>query len=73
MAKANCNECGSENSVSLIITRKGIFSKCEVCGYTEWEWAIGDNPDYLNYLAKRFKIPVERIIAKLEEVNSYDL
>jgi len=65
--KIDCNECGSENSVVLVVNRRGIFSRCENCGFTEWEWAPGDNIEHLYYLARLFKIDIKRILHAVED------
>jgi len=62
-----CNECEG-GKVVLFFTEDGIFSKCLDCGFTEWEWTWGDNPDYLEYLARVYGVSIERIYEELRKV-----
>lgn len=65
--RIDCNECDSRNSVVLVINKQGVFTRCEHCGFTEWEWAPGDNIEHLYYLANLFKINVNRILRAVED------
>jgi len=60
LGRAKCYECDTENKV-LVISRGNIYSLCKNCGYSEWEWAMGDNLDYLTYLAERYKVDLTEI------------
>jgi ribosomal protein S27AE len=62
----NCNECGGEGTVFLYATPKGLWSHCSRCKFTEWEWRLGDNKEYLSYLADNFKCGVDDIVRALE-------
>jgi len=63
IGKAKCTECGGTKT--LIVRGKGFWSKCLSCGFEEWEWELGDDPDYLRYLAKRYGVTVEDLINAL--------
>jgi hypothetical protein len=46
VGKADCGECGGKGTKTLIIDReRGVFSKCQNCGFCEWEWTYGDSLD----------------------------
>ena len=66
LGKGYCCECESKSKV-LIISNGNIWSKCKKCGFTEWEWHIGDGNDYLEYLAERYNVPLKEILKALEE------
>jgi len=68
LGSKDCNECGSEDSVTLLFDRKGIWSRCRMCGFTEWEWTWGDNPDYLRYLSTLYGVTLEEILKALDKV-----
>jgi hypothetical protein len=68
IGQRDCYECGGKGTVTLLIDKRGIWSRCERCKFTEWEWTWGDNPEYLDYLAKRFGVKREDLEKKLEEV-----
>lgn len=68
LGRRDCNECGGEGTVRLIINRDGIWSQCERCKFLEWEWTWGDDPDYLSYLARTFNVDLERLENALERV-----
>jgi len=65
LGKARCSECGGTKV--LVITKcpyenQGlIYSRCLDCGFTEDEWRFGDNPEYLEHLAKTYGVSVEQI------------
>ena len=60
LGKAKCNECGGTKT--LEIRGEGeIWSRCLSCGFQEWEWVFGDNPDYLQHLAQTYGVTVDDI------------
>ncbi len=63
----DCNECGGEECVQLILNSRGLWSKCKWCGFTEWEWTWGDSIHHLEYLAEKHKINLESLLSILEE------
>jgi len=67
----NCSECGGRDCVELIANGDGLWSRCTVCGFIEWEWSWGDRIDYISYLAERFKTPVDEIFKALDEVSGW--
>ena len=60
LGKSYCGECGRKSKV-LIVGRGNIWSKCKSCGFTEWEWHLGDAMDYLHYLAEHYGIPLKEL------------
>ena len=64
LGEAECGECGGKRF--LLITSRGIFSVCERCGFVEWEWMVGDSPEYLDYLSERYGVSKRDIIMALE-------
>jgi hypothetical protein len=62
----DCNECGGDGTVFLYATPNGLWSHCSRCKFTEWEWKLGDNKEYLTYLADNFKCGVDDIVRALE-------
>ncbi len=66
-AVRNCNECGGEDTVELIVNVQGLWSRCRRCGFTEWEWSWRDNIEYLKYLSENFNISLEKLLQVLEE------
>jgi ribosomal protein S27AE len=69
-ARKDCNECDGILTVVLVVNNHGIWSKCDKCGFTEWEWSWGDNPSYISYLAQAYNVGEEVIMRALEEVRS---
>jgi len=67
LGKAYCGMCDSEDSKVLIIRNGNIYSKCQRCGFVEWEWQKGDSFDYLKYLAERYDVPLEELLKAIEE------
>jgi len=66
LGKGYCNECSNKSKV-LIVSDGNIWSKCRKCGFTEWEWRVGDDKGYLRYLAERYNVSLEDILEALEE------
>lgn len=57
LGKATCREC--KGTKTLVVKGQGFWSKCLDCGFQEWEWEFGDNPEYLEHLAKEYSVTVE--------------
>jgi len=59
-------------SKRLIVTPRGIYSKCFRCGMVEWEWAPGDSFRYIEYLARKYQIEVEDLLEAIDsECSGY--
>jgi hypothetical protein len=68
VGRADCGECGGKGTKTLIVDRhRGVFSKCQKCGFCEWEWTYGDSLDYLEHLAKKYHITYKELIGAIEE------
>jgi len=66
LGQATCNEC--EGVKTLEVRGKGeLWSRCLKCGFEEWEWLHGDDPEYLNLLAERYGVSVAEIKQALKE------
>jgi len=68
LGEAGCNKCGGRRT--LIINTMGIFSRCGDCGFTEWEWTWGDDPEYLDYLSKHYGVSRDDLFKALEKARS---
>ncbi|WP_309492692.1 hypothetical protein [Candidatus Hecatella orcuttiae] len=69
LGSADCYECEGEKTVRLVVDGRGVWSRCFRCGFTEWEWALGDNPAYLDCLAEKYRVDKEAIVDALEEAG----
>ncbi|MEM3506699.1 MAG: hypothetical protein QXT31_03490 [Candidatus Bathyarchaeia archaeon] len=65
LGKAICKECGGTKTLE-IRNKQEIWSKCLSCGFTEWEWMCGDNPEYLKQLAETYGIMENEIRKELK-------
>jgi len=69
VGRADCCECLGIATKVLLFDRNGIWSRCTNCGFTEWEWTWGDNPEYLEYLSSLYGVPKKEIVMKLTKLR----
>ena len=68
-----CGECGKGRKHIVIFGYSDIWTACDYCGFHEWEWTEGDDPSYIDYLNRFYKIEelygtkLQRLVAMLRD------